>query len=47
MEKITNPHFVYQQTFTMVVNDIFEINNAFDIYYFLKIKTKFIYVAQM
>ena len=32
MEKTTNPHFVYQQTFTMIENDLFEINNAFDIY---------------
>ena len=34
MEKniIQNPNFVYKNTFNIIENDLFEINNAFDIY---------------
>ena len=37
---MSNPHFIYQKTFDIIENDIFEINNAFDIYSLYKDKTK-------
>ena len=40
MSKFDNPHFVYNNTFPIIENDLFEINNAFDIYSLQKDKNK-------
>jgi len=40
MSTICNPHFVYKKTFKLIENDLFEINNAFDIYSLQKDKNK-------
>ena len=41
---MSNPHFIFNKSFYIIENDLFEINNAFDIYSLQKDKTK-IYVC--